>query len=111
MMDLKKLGRALLFPHVAIMILLVPIATVLLVGSMVFIGTDSLVAIVSMLTLESTMLTTFGDGTMTVVAQKWMLGATGGAISVLIVATAIYMIVIGTKKLKELKSEVENGKQ
>jgi hypothetical protein len=62
-----------------------------------------------MLTLESTMLTTFGDGTMTVVAQKWMLGATGGAISVLIVATAVYMIVVGSKKLKELKSEVENG--
>ena len=68
-------------------------------------------ALVSMLTLESTMLTTFGDGTMTVVAQKWMLGATGGAISVLIVATAIYMIVGGTKKLKQLKTEVENGKQ
>ena len=66
-------------------------------------------ALVSMLTLESTMLTTFGDGTMTVVAQKWMLGATGGAISVLIVATAIYMIVVGTKKLKELKTEVNNG--
>ena len=68
-------------------------------------------ALVSMLTLESTMLTTFGDGTMTVMAQKWMLGATGGAISALIVATAIYMIVVGTKKLKQLKSEVENGKQ
>ena len=68
-------------------------------------------ALVSMLTLESTMLTTFGDGTMTVMAQKWMLGATGGAISVLIVATAIYMIVTGTKKLKQLESEVENGKQ
>ena len=66
-------------------------------------------ALVSMLTLESTMLTTFGDGTMTATAQKWMLGATGGAISVLIVATAIYMIVVGTKKLKQLKSEVENG--
>ena len=37
-MDWKKLGKALLFPHIAIMILLVPIATVLLVGSMVFIG-------------------------------------------------------------------------
>jgi hypothetical protein len=62
-----------------------------------------------MLTLESTMLTTFGDETMTVTEQQWMLGATGGAISVLIVATAIYMIVIGTKKLKEQKTEVENG--
>ena len=67
-------------------------------------------ALVSMLTLESTMLTTFGDGTMTPTAQKWMLGATGGAISVLIVATAIYMIAVGTRKLKELKAEVKNGK-
>ena len=66
-------------------------------------------ALVSMLTLESTMLTTFGDGTMTAIEQKLMLGATGGAISVLIVATAIYMIVVGTKKLKELKTEVNNG--
>ena len=66
-------------------------------------------ALVSMLTLESTMLTTFGEETMTATAQKWMLGATGGAISVLIVLTAIYMIVSGTKKLKQLKSEVENG--
>ena len=67
-------------------------------------------ALVSMLMLESTMLTTFSDGTMTVIQQKWMLGATGGAISALIVSTAIYMIVAGTKKLKQLKSEVENGK-
>lgn len=66
-------------------------------------------ALVSMLTLESTMLTTFSDGTMTATAQKWMLGATGGVISALIVATAIYMIVVGTKKLGQLKSEVENG--
>jgi hypothetical protein len=68
-------------------------------------------ALVSMLTLESTMLTTFGEETMTAVERKWMLGATGGVISALIVATAIYMIVVGTKKLKQLKSEVENGKQ
>ena len=68
-------------------------------------------ALVSMLTLEATMLTTFGDETMTAATRKWMLGATGGAISVLIVTTAIYMIVAGTKKLKELKTEVENGKQ
>ena len=62
-------------------------------------------ALVSMLTLESTMLTTFGDGTMTAEEQKWMLAATGGVISVLIVSTAIYMIASGTKKLNTLKSE------
>ena len=43
----RRIGEALLFPHIAIMILLVPIATVLLVGSMVFIGTESPIAIVS----------------------------------------------------------------
>lgn len=46
-MDWKKLGKAILFPHIAIMIVLIPIATVLLVGSMVFIGTESPVAIAS----------------------------------------------------------------
>ena len=46
-MDFKKLGRALLFPHIAIMILLLPTATVMLVGSMVFVGTESTVAIIS----------------------------------------------------------------
>ncbi len=62
-------------------------------------------ALVSMLTLESTMLNAFSDGTMSATAQKWMLGATGGAISLLIVATAVYMIVTGTKNLKKLKTE------
>ena len=68
-------------------------------------------ALVSMLTLESTMLTAFGEGTMSALEQKWMLGATGIGISVLIVAMAIYMIVIGMRKLKDLKSEVENGER
>ena len=45
--DWKKLGKALLFPHIAIMILLVPIAAVLLVGSMVFVGTESVIAYIS----------------------------------------------------------------
>ena len=66
-------------------------------------------ALVSMLTLESTMLTAFSDATMTVETQRWMLGATGGVISIIIVAMAIYMIVTGTKKLKSLRSEVKNG--
>ena len=46
-MDWKKLGKALLFPHVAIMIILLPIATLLLVFSMVVIGTESAIAYVS----------------------------------------------------------------
>ena len=46
-MDWKKLGKALLFPHIAIMIILIPIATVFLVYSMVFLGTESVIAILS----------------------------------------------------------------
>lgn len=44
---LQKIGKALLFPHMAIMILLIPIATVLLVYSLVFLDSASILAIVS----------------------------------------------------------------
>lgn len=60
-------------------------------------------ACVSMLTLESTMLTTFGDGTMTMMERRILLGASGGVISVFIIAMAVQMIVQGTKKIKLLK--------
>ncbi len=68
-------------------------------------------ALVSMLTLTSTMISTFGDGTITATQRKWMLGSTGGAISAMIVLAAIYMIVSTTEKLKILKKGVKNGVQ
>ena len=46
-MNPKKIGKALLMPPIAIMIILVPVATVLLVGSMVFVGTESVIAYIS----------------------------------------------------------------
>ena len=55
---------------------------------------------VSMLTLESTMLTTFNDGTIDLTARKIMLGCTGTAISIFIIVMAVYMIVQSSKKLK-----------
>jgi len=64
-------------------------------------------ACVSMLTLESTMLTTFGDGTMRLTGRRILLGISGGAISVFIIAMAIYMIVKGTKKIKLLRAVKE----
>lgn len=70
-------------------------------------------ACVSMLTLESTMLTTFNDGSMDLKGRKILLGTTGGAISIFIIITAIYMIIQSGRKLKALKkTEVHtNGKQ
>ena len=63
-------------------------------------------ACVSMLTLTSTMLTTFNDGTMDALTRKLMLGGVGLAVSGTVVTLAIYMIVQGTKKLKKINTEV-----
>lgn len=50
-------------------------------------------ACVSMLSLESTMLMTFGDGSMTEKTQILFLALSGGGVCALIVAMSIYMIV------------------
>ena len=63
-------------------------------------------ACVSMLTLTSTMLTTFNDGTINTFTQKFMLACVGFTVSAVIVIMAIYMIVQSTKKIKVLKTEV-----
>ena len=68
-------------------------------------------ACVSMLTLTSTMLTTFNDGTMDVLTQKLMLGAVGVAVSVVVVTMAVCMIVYGTKKLSHFRGDVQNGRK
>lgn len=60
-------------------------------------------ACVSMLTLESTMLTTFGDGTMDLTTCRIFLGISGGVISAVIITMAVSMIVRGTKQLKLLR--------
>ena len=65
-------------------------------------------ACVSMLTLESTMLTTFGGETMDMTSRKVMLGVSGGAISAFIIAMAVYMIMQSTKRMKSIK-ENNNG--
>ncbi len=67
-------------------------------------------ASVSVLTLESTMLTTFGNETLDLFTRKILLGATGAAISVFIIIMAIYMITISSKKLKTINEVKTNGK-
>ena len=61
-------------------------------------------ACVSMLTLESTMLTTWGQGESDGF-RRIMLASTGAAIAILFVVMAIYMIAQGSKGLKKLKNE------
>jgi len=64
-----------------------------------------------MLTLESTMFTAFGDGTMSLLGQRIMLGTSGGAVSVLIIVMSVYMIRQSNKRIKKIiVSENNNGK-
>lgn len=67
-------------------------------------------ACVSMLTLTSTMLTTFNDGSMDILTQKFMLGGVGLAVSAVVIAMAVRMITQSTNKLRQLRTEVRNGK-
>ncbi len=60
-------------------------------------------ALVSMLTLESTMLNTFNYGSITDSTRRILLGASGVVLSVYIISTAIYMLASGNKKLKKIK--------
>ena len=60
-------------------------------------------ALVSMLTLESTMLTAFGNETMDAATQKIMLGVTGGVVLICIIIMAIHMITRASRQLKELE--------
>ncbi len=61
-------------------------------------------ACVSMITLTSAMLTTFGSAE-EVFFRKLMLALLGGAVAIFITAMAIYMIRESTKKMKALKAE------
>lgn len=62
-------------------------------------------ASVSMLTLESTMLSTFASDGMTAQTKLLFLALSGAAISVFIIGMAIYMIAKSNKSLKLLKKE------
>lgn len=66
-------------------------------------------ACVSMLTLEATMLKSFGEREMSERDSKMMLALTGVAVSAFIIAMAIYMIVKGTRSLGREREKL-NGK-
>ena len=65
-------------------------------------------ACVSVLTLEATMLNTFGKGKEDMLMNRIMLAASGAVISAVIIAMAVCMIARGTKKIKLLKAEENN---
>ncbi len=62
-------------------------------------------ACVSMITLTSTMLASFSEGTTDPMFRTYMLAGLGAAVAIFITATAIYMIMQSTKKLNAMKIE------
>ena len=67
-------------------------------------------ACVSIITLEATMLTSFGSD-MDIMVKKLFLGLTGGVVSAFVIFLAINIIVNGSRKLKDIKlSEIFHGK-
>ena len=68
-------------------------------------------ASVSMLTLTSTLLTTFDDGTMNAATHDLFLGLVGAAVLAVVVVMAVYMILEGTRQLKTFDKEVQNGRK
>ena len=62
-------------------------------------------ACVSMVTLTTTMLTTFGESDK-LFFRRIMLGSLGGAVSAVIIAMAIYMIVRATRTLKKIELNI-----
>ncbi len=66
-------------------------------------------ACVSILTLEATMLTTFGAETTALQTRRLLLGTSGCVISLFIIIMAIHMIVHSSKTLKLLKNQTKEG--
>lgn len=60
-------------------------------------------ALVSMLSLETAMLTQFADEKDTEGFRRIMTGTTGGCVCLIVLGMAIYMIVSATKRLKEME--------
>lgn len=82
----KALGR-LLFPGLGVVLVCVPVAA----------------ALVSMLSLETAMLTQFDNGENPAAFRRVMTGATGGCVCLGVLAMAVYMIATATGQLRRME--------
>lgn len=99
-----------LYTFVAFIMSIVNVIRYSKLGSPVFTASKIIglaAACVSILTLESTMLTAFGNDTLTPANGRIMLGISGGAVSLFIIGMAIFMIVQSSKKIRLLKTVKE----
>ncbi len=80
------------------------------IGNPVYLASKSISLVascVSILTLEATMLTTFGNESITVGLRRIMLAVSGAVVSAFIIGMALRMIIFSNKRMKDIKQEVQ----
>ena len=67
-------------------------------------GVNLAAALVSMLSLETAMLTQFNDGSKDAFFRRAMIGSTGGAVCVLVTVMGLYMVIHATRRIRKLRA-------
>lgn len=62
-------------------------------------------ALVSMLSLETAMLTQFNDGSKGAFFRRTMIGSTGGAVCVLVTVMGLYMVIHAARRIRKLRAD------
>lgn len=68
-------------------------------------GVNLAAALVSMLSLETAMLTQFNDGSKGALFRRAMIGSTGGAVCVLVTVMGLYMVIRATRRIRKLRAD------
>ena len=68
-------------------------------------GVNLAAALVSMLSLETAMLTQFNDGSKGAFFRRAMIGSTGGAVCVLVAVMGLYMVIHATRRIRKLRAD------
>lgn len=116
MQRFKEILRRLLFPGAAV-VLYTFYTTIMAVvnlvrdrksGSPVMAaarGVNLAAALVSMLSLETAMLTQFNDRSKGAFFRRAMIGSTGGAVCVLVTVMGLYMVIHTTRRIRKLRAD------
>ena len=116
MQRFKEILRRLLFPGAAV-VLYTFYTTIMAVvnlvrdrksGSPVMAaarGVNLAAALVSMLPLETAMLTQFNDGSKGALFRRAMIGSTGGAVCALVTVMGLYMVIHAARRIRKLRAD------
>lgn len=97
MQRFKEIPRRLLFPGAAV--------ALYTFYTTIMAGVNLAAALVSMLSLETAMLTQFNDGSKGAFFRRAMIGSTGGAVCVLVTVMGLYMVIHAARRIRKLRAD------